>query len=1286
MLKLARDSQGLGEEALVLREDDHSEFDEQGRRTRTLRRVLAFYAGHDESALRESWLPSLEDKPRIRARLISAGGAVRDLSPELVTDAPMIDDEDGVSERRVAALRLPAIKPGDVLEYQQIVHQFRLLAGSGISDTVTLGSPSRTLSTRISVSAPRALPLKVIPVGLPRGARPSLREGARRVWSLDLGTLPPELSEEESAPADFVARPTVSFTWNASWKAAASAYRADLERAMTRKMVPLPEEGRHGDERARLRAIRDWVLGKVRWNQIFISNAGWTPSNPATTLERGVGDAKDLGVLLVSLLRQAKIPADLALVTIGSASLPHPELPGLNVFNHAVVRARVQGRDVWIDPTARWAALGALPPVSQGRRALVLDERLERLVLTPGAAPSDNVVRQVRTYELQQAGGADLVEEETLDGAFAMDARSYYNTTAREDVDRNIREYARGTYRTDLVGSYTTKDAEPRFTTRLVAKSAQAFFGARTTIAGTLDWKDVLDRIPEELTADPAATAARRSPFVWERPQVIELEQRYLVPEGYGFPELELVPLTRIGPASLQGRSRREGRALIVSFRFESGKTTYSAAEVNETRRKLAELRDAASIALTFPSLGLQHADAGEHGAAIAALAELVRRDPRNVVYQTQLAIAYRVAGMIPAARRAALRATELDPKHSDAHVVLALALDGRAAGFGYDRGGSLAALRKAIAANPNNVGALAELALHLSQDEHELPSTDAAELREAAELYRVAHELSPEDGYDLRALGALARAGAYDEVERKVTAMSPSQERDILLVVSTAVAKGPGAAISAARKLASGGSLTTLLDSAILDLQSLRLYAEAEAFRKAARPLGAAAARPEDSRRRVVELERLDPGDPKTALLTAERYVQSGVRPPRAPWSDAVTRVLLRRRIATSSVYDPNLPEELQHAPSPRNSLRATTDRLAAELTAEVRPLAQVGWLVRWHDDVVYVARTPQRAELLAIGDELDELDGLGRHVGALVRRGDLAAARVWLDAIRQEQGASDPEWAAFWPKGGAPTRERAELAAAALSAEAPGGDDLRALERCRGGPRASCDKLLLKSYAARGEYAKAEAVGRRVLAASPAEVHARLLLGRVLTARGKLAEADTVVTAALGIDPKDPGLLFLSSIIAARRSDHARAEAALVAAQGGNAKGAVTELAWSYLFHGRKLAEGLAGLADLREAGERSPAVLSTLAALQAELGDDRASATLAELVATISGELRRQDWFVIGRIAERLGLREDALDAYARSMPQKGEQPGLLDVSELASRRAAALKRTAQSKRRR
>ena len=134
------------------------------------------------------------------------------------------------------------------------------------------------------------------------------------------------------------------------------------------------------------------------------------PHNPAETLALKYGDCKDKATLLVAMLRAAGIPSYVALLNAGSRLDVPSELPGMGLFDHAIVY--VPGKPCTLDRCDRSIRTpGQLPINDQGRHALIARPESTALTLTPESASRDNVLLELREIRLGENGPATVIEK-----------------------------------------------------------------------------------------------------------------------------------------------------------------------------------------------------------------------------------------------------------------------------------------------------------------------------------------------------------------------------------------------------------------------------------------------------------------------------------------------------------------------------------------------------------------------------------------------------------------------------------------------------------------------------------------------------------------------------------------------------------------------------------------------------------------------------------------------------------------------------------------------------------
>jgi Flp pilus assembly protein TadD len=150
--------------------------------------------------------------------------------------------------------------------------------------------------------------------------------------------------------------------------------------------------------------------------------------------------------------------------------------------------------------------------------------------------------------------------------------------------------------------------------------------------------------------------------------------------------------------------------------------------------------------ALAWGNLGVHHLTSGQPMAAVTALEQAVRIDPRAASHWVDLGAAYRASGRLGEARDAFVRATQLAPRHRDAAFQLGVTL--LSAG---DPFAAVAALERTVEIDPRHAGAWAALAVANAT------IGDPSRARAAAEQVRgLAPGLAAEVDAQLAAMGLL--------------------------------------------------------------------------------------------------------------------------------------------------------------------------------------------------------------------------------------------------------------------------------------------------------------------------------------------------------------------------------------------------------------------------------------------------------------------------------------------------------------------------------------------------
>ena len=322
-------------------------------------------------------------------------------------------------ERRVldgsltATLPVSGLQVGDILRFTfSVTRRDKALHGHAQDMRQPPVAPALVRFGRVRVSWPKDEPVqwKIGPkLSAPAGSLQ--QEGADMVLTLPL-PLPKRDPVPDDAPLRF-RRPTLLQVGDfADW--------ADISRTMAPLFAtegaiapgsPIAQEvaaimAATPDPRDRAARALELVQSRISDLLLGMNGGNYVPQTPAETWDRRYGDCKAKSVLLLAMLRAMGIEAEPVLAALrGGDALPD-SLPIPGAFDHALVRAVIGGRELWLDGTGSGSRLADLDDVP----ALYYV-----LPLRPGGADLAQVVwhRSERpvtraTLVLDQRAGVDL--------------------------------------------------------------------------------------------------------------------------------------------------------------------------------------------------------------------------------------------------------------------------------------------------------------------------------------------------------------------------------------------------------------------------------------------------------------------------------------------------------------------------------------------------------------------------------------------------------------------------------------------------------------------------------------------------------------------------------------------------------------------------------------------------------------------------------------------------------------------------------------------------------------
>ena len=345
---------------------------------------------------------------------------------------------------RTFYVHFPRLGAGDVVELRYRIDDVtpRNDFADAFGEIAYLQSTEPVLSSEYVLRAPKGRRFTLFVSPLEGVTREERDEDDLHVIDVRAQDVPPIAVEPSMAPLTEVLAHVHAETWG-SWDDVArfyaglskDAFVADDEvRARVAKLTAGLD-----DPAAKVRAVYGWVVQRTRYVALEFGIYGFKPRRAAQTLARGWGDCKDKATLIVTMLREAGIDAQIVLVRTGMRGGFETAPPGLAPFDHAI--AYVPSLDLFLDGTAEYTGSTELPSMDRGALALVVDAAgTGKLVHLPD--PPADATRRTRRVEATLApdGSAQVELHLQTTGAHASEWRQRYHSpaTRRERVAEDL--------------------------------------------------------------------------------------------------------------------------------------------------------------------------------------------------------------------------------------------------------------------------------------------------------------------------------------------------------------------------------------------------------------------------------------------------------------------------------------------------------------------------------------------------------------------------------------------------------------------------------------------------------------------------------------------------------------------------------------------------------------------------------------------------------------------------------------------------------------------------------
>jgi transglutaminase-like putative cysteine protease/tetratricopeptide (TPR) repeat protein len=1316
---------------ILFEDDERFSFDEAGRLTHVghyIYKVLTSKGAEGWDSLSVGWDAWHEMRPVIRARVIGPDYSEHTFDPRAITEEPARggDYKTYGNGKRLRA-PLPAIAPGVVVEEEYLARETEPFFAKGRVGRSFFGHEDTPVAHSSAVfEAPLSLPLRIQTQLLP-GVTPKRVEANGQVTiTYEIGALEGIESRDSNLPSDEIRFPEIDYSTGASWQALATEYsrivderaKSDAVRSIVEGLVS--EEMSSAEKQA---AILDYVDREVRYTGIEFGEAAIVPHEPSETLALKYGDCKDKATLLVAMLRAAKIPAYVALLNAGSRLDVPADLPGMGLFDHAIVYVpgATGAAGLWIDGTDQYARLGQLPINDQGRRALIARPETTGLVKTPESGSRDNVLLEMREIHLGENGPATVIEKTLPSGVFESHYRAFYADKPDKDTREGLTGYVKAQYIAENLTSVDRSDPgdlTKQFELTLKCEKAKRGFTDLDNAIAAIRLETLFQQLPEELKhrEEPndkkkgdreKPKKPRTADWLLEQPFTAEWKYKIVPPAGFVPKELPKDETIAMGPAVLREIfTKNQDGTVEADIAFDSGKRRYSNAEATELRDKVGELTSGPAIVVSFEPEGEVLLREGKVKEALQSYRGLIAANPNSPVHHLQVARVLLEAGMGEAARAQARQEVKLDPSSALAQRTLAEILKhdlvGRDLRPGSDWTGAAEAYRAATRLDQDDHTAEANLAILLEYDGAGRRYSGKAHIKDAIAEYQ---KLGQDKLRDLDIPNNLAYALFYggDFAGALKAAQTLNPQPIALMAASHALLESSKEGLSQINKLTNNdAAFKETARTAGEMLMNTRHYALAADFLQAgasgdnaAQSMGLASLLRDAKHHEDLQFANTPEDVVKRAFLLT---MDPGVTLAKM---EAITS---RNGIAVIRAEDPDeLKKELEAGKKVSSQLARQGSSLDVTIDLMLQgfdPKSEGDDAGGYRDKIqipggprltFFVVKEGGQYKLL---DSTDKPNAIALEMLERVRSGDLKGAKVLLDWVREDQhlgGGDDPlggpVFPRFWIKGQSADAQKMTLAAATLmvGSKPTAAQGVKILEDARKAAGTDREKTnieiaLTQGYTELNDYGKLLGVAsdlvknvRESRSAFMTNVDALIGLNRYEDAlaladeRLKLLDGDTdAIQAKMRVESSRGNYVAARGWIQ-KLIDQGRGDANLL-----------NSMAWFALYTGKADQSDVATATRATQMEHDSPSILHTLACLYAEIGKTKEA---HDLLLRAMDELNLDEpdddyWYAFGRIAEQFGERDVAIADYRKLERPKIAMTIPTSTYQLAQNRLKAL----------
>ncbi len=373
------------------------------------------------------------------------------------------------------------------------------------------------------------------------------------------------------------------------WASFGKAYRNKGNSNKVWKVVePLLAEASTETDKAKL--LYNFVAGKISWDGSY----SWTSERtPNKVYDAAKGSSGEISMMLLALLRQAGIEAQPILVPLRNYGTPLEIYPLITQFDHLMVLATVDGKDIMLDPNDLNRPPGLPRVKALNHRVFVANPDNPHWITVDVPKASQTIMANVT---LDEEGMAEVDIQSRMSSYYAFNGRNRMQEM-EEDAELPIVENMMESFPEAEVVSHVVKEEKVK------SGPLSMDFKLKVPMGQAMDdYLYVQPILSPVLNNELADAEYRLYPVDFAYPWMERYITTITIPEGYAVEELPESIRLRSEDGTMSctfAATAKADNTISINFTVSIDRTVYEAAEYGTLRtmfKRIIELQESTIV------------------------------------------------------------------------------------------------------------------------------------------------------------------------------------------------------------------------------------------------------------------------------------------------------------------------------------------------------------------------------------------------------------------------------------------------------------------------------------------------------------------------------------------------------------------------------------------------------------------------------------------------------------------------------------------------------------------